>query len=787
MKYVLAVLFALALSLNAWAQSHSMGKGFVVLNAAGAGNVFYDTDFPTDNPDFTGIVATIQEGQSLLLGGEVTTFPGIVDGTEVLADAASNFFSIANGSTNAFDLPPVPGPQPTKWQQANVANMLEIGAALDVGVHTLQVYFTSTDEVGHPHAPGLTIRLPSSGSFTGLIEVTEAPTGVLFACDDAADAAYDNGWTNGADGGTGFGPWIFLTNKVNDGDAAGSFVAINGPGVDNDDLNSIGAGNPPRAWGLFANEAATGGDDLQIAAAFRPFDLPMGTGQTFTIRLEHGGIQGGSLSGDTPPRTGGWVGFALRNLGPGQQDDPDPFNAFASIQHAIFAFGFRGGNANYSLYDLNNPSGLDTGIPFVFDGVEVTFHLLTATTYDLAVRTLGPNGYCTTIGNRLLTGAPIQYVAVYNRNAEEDDAFFNSLKVTNAPPVTTNLLAYDNAADPVYAATWAHGFNGGHGFGPWSMLTNQGAGSAGFFTATNPPNTNLNFVATQGRAWGTYANDFPGGGVQVASATRAFQGGALKPGQSFGLCLEHGNIAQGTGSVALVLYGAPTVGNPDGDVLTFRFIGGETNYEYVDVTGTNDSLVAFTVDGLCLEFRVTGSGSPLPYELYVAPAGGGVKRVLSGWVESAPDRAELRIVDVEEADVFWNALAIRPWPADRDGDDLPNDWEEANGTDPDVADAEADDDQDDRSNLEEYVADTNPQNSNDVLKVESISVASPVHVVFPSSSVRVYGVDYNDDLLPPSLWLPLTNGVPGTGGSIAVIDSVSTNQRNYRIRVGLAP
>src|SRR5215467_10073623 len=41
-----------------------------------------------------------------------------------------------------------------------------------------------------------------------VITTTPIPAQVLLASDNAADPAYNNGWTNGANGGVGFQPWI---------------------------------------------------------------------------------------------------------------------------------------------------------------------------------------------------------------------------------------------------------------------------------------------------------------------------------------------------------------------------------------------------------------------------------------------------------------------------------------------------------------------------------------------------------------------------------------------------
>ena len=93
---------------------------------------------------------------------------------------------------------------------------------------------------------------------------------------------------------------------------------------------------------------------------------------------------------------------------------------------------------------------------------------------------------------------------------------------------------------------------------------------------------------------------------------------------------------------------------------------------------------------------------------------------------------------------------------DADGDGLPDAWEMANGTNPNVPDASADPDGDGHSNWQEYLAGTSPTNAASVLRLtaEFTSDGEPL-LSFPAVSNHAYSL-----LGAAALgqdWLPLTN------------------------------
>ncbi|MCS6772209.1 MAG: PEP-CTERM sorting domain-containing protein [Kiritimatiellae bacterium] len=115
----------------------------------------------------------------------------------------------------------------------------------------------------------------------GIAFIATSASASFIAFDSASDPAYSGGWTNGSNGGYGFGPWV-LTHPFP------SIAFGIGPSTENDDGVDDGV-----LWGL-ANDGDIGnafrlrGVDQTATAGRRFLHGPLTVGQTFSIEFDNG-------------------------------------------------------------------------------------------------------------------------------------------------------------------------------------------------------------------------------------------------------------------------------------------------------------------------------------------------------------------------------------------------------------------------------------------------------------------------------------------------------------------
>jgi hypothetical protein len=125
---------------------------------------------------------------------------------------------------------------------------------------------------------------------------------------------------------------------------------------------------------------------------------------------------------------------------------------------------------------------------------------------------------------------------------------------------------------------------------------------------------------------------------------------------------------------------------------------------------------------------------------------------------------------------------------DTDHDGLPDEWELANGLDPldPTGDngANGDPDHDGMTNWQEYLAGTDPHNSQDALRFDSISFSNLVCLLqFNTHTGRTYSVERLTAFGAENAWSSLTNFSPSTSGPVTVPDPQAGAGFFYRLKV----
>lgn len=256
------------------------------------------------------------------------------------------------------------------------------------------------------------ILLVVVGLLISLVLSSRASSAVV-ASDTADNAAYNDGWQSGDNGGTGFNAWSLSAPSGNSAFLFTSTANGNGDGNSDGDID----GTINRSWGLF-------GDSTSAAAeAVRSFAFgSLALGHVLHVDMDNGFIDNNG--------NGNAVGLSLRN----------------SSGQNVFEFLFRGGQ---SFYQVNDAGGFgNSTIGFSDEGLELDFRLTSASTYSLAIKGLNPSANNTVTGTLMnpLGGQSISQLRLFNYDAGgsggngERNAYFNNIVITSVPEAPAYLF-----------------------------------------------------------------------------------------------------------------------------------------------------------------------------------------------------------------------------------------------------------------------------------------------------------------------------------------------------------
>lgn len=228
------------------------------------------------------------------------------------------------------------------------------------------------------------------------------------ASDIASNPAYDDGWSTGDDGGTGFEPWAL--DASNGGFFVGSATS-NAAGASLDGDVSINTDGD--SWGLW-------GDADAVVTATRPFGSSLLVGETFSVLMDNGWLDPGNVTGIRLEDASGT---------------------------ALFTFQFTGGENAYKIIDASGT--VDTGLGWTPTGLSLNFTLTGEDTYAFTATQLSGEGQYVGAGT-LLSGGAVDQVDLFilgDTPGGNGDVFFNQLAVLPVPePASVALLALGGLA-----------------------------------------------------------------------------------------------------------------------------------------------------------------------------------------------------------------------------------------------------------------------------------------------------------------------------------------------------
>jgi hypothetical protein len=171
----------------------------------------------------------------------------------------------------------------------------------------------------------------------------------LVAYDDASQYVVTTNWTNGANLGFGFTPWVILTNASGPGGYEGWYINP-GAGTAYADaiITNVGGSNYSCVWGLYAN----GTNEINQTTAFRGFSNTLGTN---TFKIQWGAREAGSTSVYSLGAVNGWCGFTL-NQG-NAANTPSDYETGER-----FGLYFENGDVPSTLYIWDN-NGFQNSVP----------------------------------------------------------------------------------------------------------------------------------------------------------------------------------------------------------------------------------------------------------------------------------------------------------------------------------------------------------------------------------------------------------------------------------------
>jgi hypothetical protein len=287
---------------------------------------------------------------------------------------------------------------------------------------------------------------------------------VQLAYDDATDPVYNNGWQEGDDGGTGFGPWNF-DGTYNTAVQQGMDDGLKSNSQTSSTFNDLG-----RAWSMFNPVGRNvgppnGSAGSDIARSGRALDSPLQIGQTVSIVFdnptERHNYRGYALKFNTTTANGCYNGDNCTTTAydPGTVGTAWQLQMFDYFTYGNWQWFTYGGDPSddYPLVDTDTGNG----------GGRLDFTLTGATTFDWTLTPLLHPELATTRSGTFEDPGQIVWIELQQWNTDSDyypaiitdsratDFYIRSVEVTSAaPPGLTGDFNQDGKVDAADYVMW---------------------------------------------------------------------------------------------------------------------------------------------------------------------------------------------------------------------------------------------------------------------------------------------------------------------------------------------
>jgi hypothetical protein len=633
--------------------------------------------------------------------------------------------------------------------------------------------------------------------------------------------------TNGANRGTGFGAWQISLGAGAQADlqdstsGSGNINSTNGlsfmfyGGVGGTYVDAVRDFNAPLAVGdqiafTFAcnYDGGARGVNIQNSSGNDLLNINLGGGNTLSYTF----TGSGSVTLSTAYNSTAVVQVVVKQVAGNQLDltltrnDGVTTNAVstglssAGAKVKFYNGGHSGDNLNFALFvnDLiltENPTptltltGQDAMAAGMTNTVTLTRGGSTASpvtvilgSSDAAVATVPASvaldtGFATT--NFLLTGVGYGTASI-TATATAYSASSLSVKVYD--------VGYDDTSYGWTSGNFTNGANAGLGFQGWILQDNAGVGEgftnyAGKFLGSSTQYGAGNVNSSSGDAFGIYANkDGSGGDAPYFNAIRPFNN-ALAIGQA--MSVEMG-INYRNGAKGLNIQNSGTW------LFEVAAVGDQYVYQnHAAGTPPATNVWPYAADtAIAVELKRVSTSL---YDISMVRRGSSPQTNLLTSVDlgaTPPNEVRFYVYNTQSApenNLYFNRLALWSLPVT---DGIPNSWWDRYGITGGDRLAANNPDSDVSSNLEEYIADTDPTSAASVYS-NRVTAATGTGImgltVGPTTNSRVYDIWWNANLMEqPQQWTRLGLNAQGAAGGGNLVLQV-TNEASYRFyRTGVA-